>query len=208
MIIRKYEATLAPTGKFTDVLPEKGGHVCERFDHYTFAGNVRNPDRIPVVLDHLEQRRIGHLVRLEPRDGWWRCRFRLDQDSLYADFAEKLRVLREGQPVSIKFTKVRCRDVHDTGLLSHELAALEHVALVVAGAYAGAEIVAVRRADEPAPDMPVTLDPTLVARPEAAGVPIPAALKRTKPKPAPVPASAIERRVHYRPGLGEVLHVR
>jgi hypothetical protein len=133
-IVFEYEARLVPVEQVTEILAPREGFIRERFDAFTFAGELRHPERVEVSLNH-DDRDHGRLTRLEAKGGWWQCKFRLDDDL----------AVKVGTPVSIEFTPIRPRFFDDHRF--YQLARLDAVSILQRGrsSYSGAHVTAMHR---------------------------------------------------------------
>jgi hypothetical protein len=175
----EYECRLVPIDKWTDVLAARQGAVCERFDKYSFAGEQAHPERVDVNLSHAEQRRIGRLSRLQPKDGWWVARFRLEGADAVTGYAQA--VLQIGSPVSVEFSPIHQRMYGPDAY--YQLARLDGISIVDRAAYADACIVAIRDLAAPVSTEPFTIAPELAASLARHGIHGTPALARKKPEP-------------------------
>jgi hypothetical protein len=203
----EYEARLVPIDRFSIVLVPRQGEVIERFDRFTFAGEQTHPERVKVTTDHNETE-VGHLTRLEPCDGWWTCRFRLDCEEV-ADYGRPS--LKVAQPISIECTPVHQHDLGD-GASTYRLARLDAVSIVDRGAYDDARITAIHNLDAPLTSFALPpLPEDLAASLKRSGINVPA-MRRAKPQPQPQ-IKGRDWQLHppggviYRPGIGKILRV-
>jgi hypothetical protein len=156
-----YEARLCPINKFIKSFGVGAGEIWERFEPTTFVVEAKDPHNIIVDRGHA-QRELGRLTRLYRADGWWMCKFRMNQ-AVGDHFASV------GTPVSIAFVPLRSRDG------CHELARLEEVSLVDRAGIEGAEVTAVIDLDTFDPYESFAMDPDLATKLRALGVDVPEA---------------------------------
>jgi hypothetical protein len=131
----EFAACLVPVEQVAEIFTPRQGLIRERFDRYTFASESAHPDRVAVTVDHDDDHRVGRLLRLEPKDGWWICRCVLESGTV-----------EPGEPVSIEFTPLHKRHYDDH--VYYQCARLDVVTLLKRGwsSYWGARVTAVHRA--------------------------------------------------------------
>lgn len=167
-------ATVADPPPMGDGLPYQ-----ELFLPGAFERQLRAPDRLKVWLnfEHEQGLRgvVGHGTALQDRADGLYGTFRVHQN---ADGEKALELVNEGMltRISIEFAALRTRTVD--GVRQRMRAHLDRVALCRAGAYAGAEVLAVREEIVVPDALPLpAFDPDLAQLLEAHGVAVPETLK-------------------------------
>lgn len=149
----EYTARLCPIDTFVDVVDREAGKEVERFNRFTFTGQLKDPTQVLVNLRHNEGEVVGALTKLWPTSTWWMARFVLDRNRNLSVVAEEF--IEVGTPVSISFTPdpIHTRDSSGllTGIADYQLAKLKSVAVLPNGhaAYEGAEVVSMERIHDP-----------------------------------------------------------
>jgi hypothetical protein len=133
-----YFARLAPLDK-TLVVSGTHGRSVEYFDSRIFALERQEPRRVRVLLDHLEDRDVGHLDTLFNSRGWLIGTFRLNQRSSWSGVAEDR--LDVGTAVSIAWEPNAMGDWKGDGIKRMMCGELLEVSIVSSGAIRGAEVI-------------------------------------------------------------------